>query len=212
MVGYAQNVLREGFVMSAPQFVNIGTGADIPIQSIKAVGEDTSDNVYIQLLDAHGYTTVSYAWNDWASDEPCWVNDDYEPVKDVTFHAGQGLWMQGTSALQGVQSAGKVGSSDVVVTLQEGFVDAGNPFPVAIDLQDIVAEGQDASDNVYIQLLDAHGYTTFSYSWNDWASDEPCWVNDDYEPVVGASFAAGQGLWIQGTTAAQSIRFPAPEL
>lgn len=198
--------------MSAPQFVNIGASADIPIQTIKAVGEDTSDNVYIQLLDAHGYTTVSYAWNDWAADEPCWVNDDYEPVEDVTFPAGQGLWMQGTSSLQGVQSAGKVGSSDVVVTLQEGFVATGNPFPIAINLQDIVAEGEDTSDNVYIQLLDAHGYTTVSYSWNDWAADEPCWVNDDYEPVEGVSFGAGQGLWIQGTTSAQSIRFPAPKL
>ena len=79
-------------------------------------------------------------------------------------------------------------------------------------LQSIIPTGDDTSDNVFIQTLTAGGLTLASYSWNDWACDEPCWVNDDYEKVEGVTFAPGQGLWIQGLSEEQSIRFPAPEL
>ena len=184
----------------------------MPLQSIVPTGDDTSDNVYIQTLDAYGYTLNSYGWNDWAGDTACWVDDDYNPVEGVSFIPGQGLWVQGLSADQGIQTAGSVGKNDVSVTLKSGYTAAGNPFPVAIDLQDIVAEGNDLSDNVYIQTLDAYGYTLTSYAWNDWAAEEPCWVDDDYNPVEGVSIQPGQGLWIQGTSTDQSIVFPAPEL
>ena len=79
-------------------------------------------------------------------------------------------------------------------------------------LQSIIPTGEDLSDNVYIQTLDFGGYTLNAYSWNDWAYDNPCWVNDDYEKAEGVTFAPGEGLWIQGSSENQSIRFPAPEL
>ena len=197
--------------MTAPQFLNIGSD-EMPLQSIIPTGDDTSDNVFIQTLTAGGMTLASYSWNDWACDEPCWVNDDYEKVGGVSFAPGQGLWIQGSSATQGIQSSGQVGTEDVSVTLKYGFTAAGNPFPVAINLQDIIAEGSDTSDNVFIQTLTPGGLTIAAYSWNDWACDEPCWVNDDYEKVEGVIFAPGQGLWIQGLSEEQSVRFPAPEL
>ena len=210
-VGYAQNGLQTGFTMVTPQFVAIGSEA-MPLQSIQPVGDDTSDAVFIQTLDAGGYTVDSYTWNDWATDKPCWVNDDYEPIEGVSFESGAGLWVQGAAASQGVQTAGKVGTSDVVIQLLTGFTAGGNPFPTTIDLQDIVAEGEDTSDSVFIQTLDAGGYTVNAYTWNDWAADKPCWVNDDYEPIEGVSFAPGAGLWVQGASSAQYIRIPAPEL
>ena len=197
--------------MATAQFANIGTEA-MPLQSIVPTGADTSDNVYIQTLTAGGYTLDTYSWNDWAADEPCWVDDNYEKVEGVTFAPGQGLWVQGSSAEQGIQSAGQVGKLDVSVALKSGFTAAGNPFPVAINLQDIVATGEGASDNVYIQTLTAGGYTLDTYSWNDWAADEPCWVDDSYEKVEGVTFAPGQGLWVQGSSTEQAIVFPAPEL
>ena len=211
IVGYAQSGLQTGFTMATPQFLNIGSD-EMPLQSIFPTGEDTSDNVYIQTLTAGGLTLNSYSWNDWAYDEPCWVNDDYEKIEGVTFAAGQGLWVQATSLNQGIQSAGQVGEEDVTVTLKAGFTATGNPFPMPMNLQDIVVEGNDTSDNVYIQTLTAGGLTLNSYSWNDWACDEPCWVNDDYEKVEGVTFAPGAGLWIQGPSGEQYIRFPAPEL
>ena len=197
--------------MVTSQFLGIGSNG-IQLQDIKAYGENTSDNVYIQTLDAYGRTGESYGWNDWATDKACWVNDDYEPVEEVSFEAGQGLWVQGLSKDQSLQTSGSVGTSDVIVILKSGCTAIGNPFPVAINLQDIIASGEGASDNVYIQTLDAYGRTSESYGWNDWATDTACWVNDDYEPVEGVSFAAGQGLWVQGISKVQSIVLPAPEL
>ena len=79
-------------------------------------------------------------------------------------------------------------------------------------LQSIVPTGADTSDNVYIQTLTAGGYTLDTYSWNDWAAAEPCWVDDNYEKVEGVTFAPGQGLWVQGSSSGQAIVFPAPEL
>lgn len=182
------------------------------LQSIAAIGDDTSDNVNIQTLDAAGYTVDSYLWNDWVADTPCWVNDSFEPVEDVTFASGQGLWVGGASAEQGVQTAGKVGKSDIVFNLRSGYAATGNPYPVSIDIQDIVAVGDETSDNVNIQTLNAAGYTVDSYLWNDWIADTPCWVNDSFEPVEGVSILPGQGLWVGGSSTEQAIRFPAPEL
>ena len=204
--------------MIAPQFVNIGTDGAFPLQSIIPTGENLSDNVFLQTLDAYGRTVDSYNWIDWAgpdSDQEAWADDDGNIVEGVSFEPGQGLWIYGVSADQGIQTAGKVGTSDVTVSLLAGAVGAGNPFPVAINLQDILPEGDDLSDNVFIQTLDAYGRTVDSYNWIDWAgpdSDQEAWADDDGNIVEGVSFEPGQGLWIYGTSTSQSIRFPAPEL
>ena len=209
-MGYAQSGLKTGYSLVTPQFLSISTEA-MPLESISATGDEASDNVEIQTLDAFGYTVDSYVWNDWVSETPCWVDGDYNPVEGVTFAAGQGLWVGGTPN-NGLQSAGKVGSEDVTFTLRTGYIAAGNPFPVSVDLQDIVAVGDETSDNVEIQTLDAFGYTVDSYVWNDWVSETPCWVDGDYNPVEGVTFVAGQGLWIGGASTEQAVRFPAPEL
>ena len=101
IVGYAQSELQSGFTMATAQFANIGS-EEMPLQSIIPTGADTSDNVYIQTLTAGGYTLDTYSWNDWAADEPCWVDDNYEKVEGVTFAPGQGLWVQGSSSAQAI--------------------------------------------------------------------------------------------------------------
>ena len=181
----------------------------LDLQSIVATGDDASDNVQIQTLDAYGYTVDTYDWNDWAADKPCWVDGDWNPVEGVSIEAGQGLWVIGSAATQGFQSSGKVGVSDVLERKTGDDIEEVVGAEVAAC---IVAEGDDTSDNVQIQTLDAYGYTVDTYDWNDWAADKPCWVDGDWNPVEGVSIAPGQGLWIIGSSDAQSIRFPAPEL
>ena len=210
-VGYAQSGLQNGATMVAPQFLPVD-GVALSLDSLSPTGEGTSDSVEIQTLDAAGRTVTAYTWNDWASDKACWVNGDFEPVTGVTFAPGQGLWVSGASTAQGLQSVGKVGSADVLVQLRSGATATGNPFPVSVSLNDIVPEGDGLSDAVEIQTLDAAGRTVDAYTWNDWASSEPCWVNGDFEPVTGVTFAAGQGLWVSGSSTSQYLRFPAPTL
>ena len=197
--------------MVTGQFVPVSSES-IELQSIVATGDEASDNVCIETLDAYGRMAESYSWNDWAYESACWVDDGYEKVEGVTFAPGTGLWVQGAGSTQGIQTAGKVGSSDVTIDLRAGFTAVGNPYPVSVNLQDIIALGDETSDNVCIETLDAYGRMVESYSWNDWAAEEPCWVNDSYEKVEGVTFAPGDGLWVQGSSSGQSLRFPAPEL
>ena len=90
------------------------------------------------------------------------------------------------------------------------FVNIGDA--TEMDIQQLAAVGDDAADNVVIQTLDFAGRTVDSYIWNDWVDTTPCWVNDSFEKVEGVTIASGEGLWVQGTTTDQTIRFPAPEL
>ena len=193
------------------QFLPI-TGSEIALSSLTAQGDGTADNVVIQTLDAYGRTVDSYTWNDYMYEYSCWVDDNFEEVTDVSFAPGQGLFVLGSSTSQSVQSAGKVGTSDVRVQLRMNGTLAGNPFPTDVDLQEIVAEGEGIVDNVTIQTLDAYGRTVDSYTWNDYMYENPCWVDDNYEAVEGVTFGAGQGLFVLGSSSNQYIRFPAPEL
>ena len=102
LVGYAQNNLKSGYSLVTPQFLTVGAEA-MPLQSITATGEGTSDNVNIQTLDAAGYTVDSYLWNDWVAEKPCWVNDRFEPVEGVIIQPGQGLWVGGSSTGQSIR-------------------------------------------------------------------------------------------------------------
>jgi len=198
-----------------PQFMPI-SGEEIALESLVATGDGASDNVQIQTLDAYGRTVdgCDYTWVDYVAEYPCWVDGDYTEVEGVSFTAGQGLWIYGSTADQGVQTAGKVGKNDVTVTLRKGAIGTGNPFPTYVALQDILAEGDDVVDNVNIKILDAYGRTVdgCDYTWVDYVADDPCWVDGDYTIVEDVSFAPGQGLWVYGSSTTQTLRFPAPEL
>lgn len=200
--------------------MNIGSDVAIPIQAIKPTGEDLSDNINLQTLDFAGRTVASYLWVNWAGeggDQEAWIDaDTFDIVSDVTFTPGDGLWVTGSSTDQGIQTAGQVGTSDVVVALREGGTVTGNPFPVSLNLQEIVPEGADTSDNVNLQTLDFAGRTVASYLWVNWAGedgDQEAWIDaDTFDIVTDVTFAPGEGLWVTGSSNSQSIRFPAPEL
>ena len=197
--------------MVTPQFQSVGAG-DLSIDSLIPTGDDTSDSVEIQTLDAYGRTVAAYTWNDWMHESACWVDGDFEKIEGVTFTPGQGLWVSGSTSEQGLQGAGKVGTSDVSVQLRFGGTATGNPFPVSVDLNDIVPQGEALSDSVEIQTLDAYGRTVAAYTWHDWMHESACWVDGDFEKIEGVTFTPGQGLWVSGSDTTQYLRFPAPEL
>ena len=211
IVGYGQNGLRFGYSLVTAQFVGVG-GSTLSLESLKALGSEASDNVTLAAVDEYGAAITTYIWNDWAAAEPCWVDESYAPVENVSITSGQAFWTGGSSDAQSVQSVGEVGFQDVVVPLRFGYTLVGNPFPVSVALQDIVAVGEGTSDNVTLATIDEYGAAVDTYIWNDWAAAEPCWVNESYEPVENVSFAPGEGLWTGGSSDAQSIRIPAPEL
>ena len=204
--------------MVTGQFLDVGSNI-ITIDSLVPQGNDTEYNVQIQTLDAYGYTQATYVWvpgEDVGEEKNCWTDEDMESKVLVDFAPGQGLWVFADSTDQTLQSAGKVGTSDVSVQLRRGAIGVGNPFPVAIDLQDIVPVGDDTEYNVQIQTLDAYGYTLETYVWvpgEDVGEEESCWTDEDMEAkVTGITFLPGQGLWVFADNDSQYLRFPAPEL
>lgn len=213
IVGYANGDLREGNTLASAQFVTIG-GAEVDLQTVKPIGDDTSDNVFLSVLDEYGFTSEMYTWVNWAGDtydQEAWIDSSYV-IAEKSFPAGQGFWIQGKSG-QKIQTAGEVGSSDVIVELREGNTAVGNPFPLPVNLQEILPSGDGISDNVFLSILDEYGFTSEMYTWVDWAGDtfdQEAWINSSYE-IADVTFPAGQGFWIQGKTG-QSIRFVAPEL
>ena len=191
--------------MTSAQFAPI-SGTGINIQDIVANGEDLS-YVAIQTLDSAGRPAETFTWNDWMYEEACWVDDDLNQASRV-FSPGAGMWIYGVDGYN-IQTAGKVETSDVVVTLADGFVAVGNPFPVSVSIQDIVATGDDLS-YVAIQTLDSAGRAAETFTWNDWMYESPCWVDDELNQTT-RTFAPGEGVWVYGV-AGYTLRFPAPEL
>jgi len=204
--------------MVTPQFLGIGSNTALDLQSIKPQGDETSDNVSIQTLDAYGRMIDMYIWCDWAGesgDQEAWSDGSGEIIEGVSFAPGTGLWVQGLTDAQAIQTAGVVGKSDVLVALVNGATATGNPFPVSVNLQDIVPQGDNTSDNVSIQTLDAYGRMIDMYIWCDWAGesgDQEAWSDGSGEIIEGVTFPAGQGLWVQGSATGQYLQFPAPEL
>ena len=89
--------------------------------------------------------------------------------------------------------------------LTSQFVTIGS---TGTDIQTIKGDGDDLYD-FSIQLLDAYGRTTKSFSWDDWSYDTAMWVDDD--GATEYSVAPGEGLWVQGK-AGYTLRIPAPEV
>ena len=210
-VGYAQSGLKSGGTLVTPQFAAV-SGGTYSLSDLVATGDDIVDNVEVQTLDAYGRTVNSYIWVDYLSENPCWMDNDTFEEATANISAGQGLWIFGSTAEQAVQSAGKVETSDVAVALINGASAVGNPYPVSVSIQDVIAVGDDIVDNVEIQTLDAYGRTINSYIWVDYLSENPCWMDNDTFEEAEATISGGQALWVFGTSSEQTIRFPAPEL
>ena len=211
-MGYAQSTLDDngGAVMTGAQFLNCGSTEAIALADIKPTAttmsaEDLAGSIEIQTLDNAGLTVDSYVWNGAG-----WEGDD-----ETTFAPGTGLWVfnqVGDADVVSIQTAGKVGTADVVVTLDDngGAVGVANPFPVKVALADLLPEcgtmtAAELAGCVEIQTLDNAGLTVDSYVWNGEG-----WEGDD-----NTEFAAGAGLWVFnqiGDAAEVALRIPAPEL
>ena len=189
--------------MVTSQFIAVG-GAGTDLQSIKGEGDDLYD-FSIQTLDAAGRTAKAFGWNDWDFEDGAWADEDGN--SEFTFAPGQGLWIQAKNGYT-VLTCGEVSMKDVVVNMVDGCVAVGNPFPVAINLQDLVGTGDDLYD-FSIQTLDAAGRTEKAFGWNDWDFEDGAWADEDGNDKF--TIAPGAGLWVQGK-AGYTLRIPAPEV
>lgn len=208
-MGYATTDLVSGNKLVCAQFLPIGSeGYDI--QKIVANGDDVEGTVALQTLTTAGKANETFSWDTWmfVEDEPAWIDD--EGIATRTFSPGEAIWVQGNVGYT-LQTAGEVGTEDVIVNLANGNVAVGNPFPVAVNIQDIVATGDDVEGTVALQTLTAAGKANETFSWDTWmfVEDEPAWIDD--EGIATRDFAPGEGIWVQGKSG-YTLRIPAPTL
>ena len=217
IVGYAESALRSGAMMIAPQFVNIGTSKDIDLQSLTPTGSGVIDQAEIKVLNSYGVGVEDYIWtsgDDVDSVNDCWANEDQDTkINDRTFAPGTGLWVYGKSG-QGLRSVGEVEQvNDIVFPLCSGAIGCGNPFPVALDLQNIIPEGSGIIDQAEIKVLNSYGVGVEDYIWtsgDDVDSVNDCWANEDQDTkITGRMVLPGEGLWVYGKNG-QSLRFCNP--
>lgn len=192
----------------------MGTEGKVDLQTL-VCNDESSDNVALSTLDEIGAKVDTYYWINYGGEsgnQSMWTQD-YETAAIATFQPGEGVWVEGTDSKQTIQSAGQVGTKDVVVQLQYGNTMTGNCTPVSIALQDIICNDE-SSDNVALSTLDEIGAKIDTYYWINYggeSGDKSMWTQD-YETAAEATIAPGQGLWVEATDSTQTITLPGVEL
>ena len=208
IVGYATTDLVDGNKLISAQFLQVASAEGYDIQNIVATGDDVEGSVFLQTLTASGKADESFSWDTWmfVEDKPAWIDSD--GIATRKFAPGEALWVQGKVGYT-LQTSGEVSKEDAIVNLVDGNVAIGNPFPVKVNIQDIVATGADVEGSVFIQTLTSAGKADESFSWDTWmfVEDEPAWIDDD--GIATRDFEPGEGLWVQGKVG-YTFRIPAP--
>ena len=209
-VGYSKTALVDGNKLVAAQFAPVGNAEGYDIQNIVAEGADVESFVALQTLTSSGKANETFSWDTWmyVTDKPAWIDD--AGIATRKFAPGEALWVQGRAGYS-ITTAGQVDLSDLVVELVDGNKAVGNPFPVKVNIQDIVAEGADVESFVALQTLTSSGKANETFSWDTWmyVVDEPAWIDD--VGIATREFEPGEGIWVQGR-AGYTLRIPAPEL
>ena len=221
IVGYTQKTATAGFNWYTPMFTGVGLNT-IDIQDIVLSGDAVGfGGENIQILDEGGATATMYIYLDGEMSglgETCWLDDNMEKAT-ASFASGDGIMIDTGDEGAGISctAAGEVPTADVTFTTIAGFNFTGNPFPAAIDIQDITITddaGAVGWGGENIQILDEGGATATMFIYLDGEMSglgETCWLNDDMEKAT-FSFAPGDGFMIDtgDSGAGYTVKIKAP--
>ena len=209
------------------QFVAVG-GAAMDLTDIIPTGynKDTYEggSIYIQSLDYRGKQVSGsvYFWYD-DEDGTGWFDGSDEPVVkgQVTYAAGEALWIKANSTTEKLQSSGQVANTSIDVYLRSGNKLVCNPTPVAVNWNDDDDNGKFISvsgynkasyegGSIYAQQLDYRGKQVAGsvYFWYD-DEDGTGWFDGNDDFVENDSLPAGAGIWVKANSTSEKINFPA---
>ena len=157
-----------------------------------------------------GKANETFSWDTWLYVDPGdekWIDD--VGIATRKFKPGEALWVSGKTGYT-FQTAGEVSGDDLVVNLVNGNVAIGNPFPVEVFIQDIVATGADVESYVTLQTLKPSGKADETFSWDTWLYVDPGdekWIDD--VGIATRKFQPGEGFWVSGKNG-YTLRIPAP--
>ena len=199
-------------------FISVGANKTYKLTDLKVDtdGEACSGEFVLQTLTNSGRTDKSYYWyydrnHGIRNGVAGWYDGDgevqYVDENDVTFTAGQAFWTLGSGFK--LVSAGEVLTSTVdVPTSAGGKVQIGNPYPVAVKVNDMVVDtdGENCSGDFVMQTLDVYGRTDKSYYWyydrrHGKSSGTAGWYDGDGEVAVTDDVVLnpGEGYWVLGS-------------
>ncbi len=207
-----------------------GISLDDIVPTGASVAENEADSegvISIQVLNKNGVAEATYNYYNFKhasnsnKDKHGWYLGK-NLASDVTFEPGQGLWVQGSENEVALQQSGAIRNEDVAIRIGSGFTAVGNPFPVAVALNDLVLIGDTVAENgadsqgvISIQVLNKNGVAEATYNYYNFKhasnsnKDKHGWYLGK-NLVSDVTFEAGQGLWIQGSDNEVYIQFPNP--
>ena len=202
-VGYENTAMRAGSSLYTPMFAEVGV-AQMNIQDLIPTGDNVPDDgsIVLQTLSASGGQGDVYLawWGDGWYD----TNDD---TPDTYLNTGDAAWIAFPDNTVSLQCSGEVKNQEVLSPLVNGSVAIGNPYPVQIDIQDIVPVASEGdvpeAGEIVIQTLSASGGQGDVYLawWGDGWYD----TNDDTPATL---LDPGEGIWVASPAATLSLKWP----
>jgi len=226
-VGYSQSELKSGNTAAGAQFIAVG-GEAMDLTDIVPTGynKETYEggSIYIQSLDYRGKSVSgsTYYWYD-DEDGTGWFDGSDELVVkgQVTYAAGEAVWIKANSTSEKLQSSGQVADTSIDVYLRSGNKLICNPTPVAVNWNDDDDNGKFISVSGYnkatyeggsinVQQLDYKGKSVAgsSFYWYD-DEDGTGWFDGSDEFVENVTLPAGAGIWVKANSTSEKINFPA---
>ena len=225
-VGYTtQAITADQWYMVGIQFQEVGSATAainindlIQLSGVTACGWSNKDTdaPQIQYFDGEGYVLYYYINNGRNADRTpvghdCWVSGGYIVTDEKPL--GEGFWLKFPAASVGANASftvkGEV-KANVATTVNftaNTWKIISNPFPVAIDLSNVITTGivagpwSDKDNGAQIQYFDGEGYVLYYYINNGRNADRTpvghdCWVQGGYL-ATGENIPAGQAFWLK---------------
>ena len=187
-----------------PSFRNVGGDKNATDIQLLQLGSDISSyEVSFQFLTAKRRNAHTYDWisaedaadyaSDWPTGKGLWIDSETSAFPEETVTVGVGNAVQvdmGDYDEEALTCAGQVSDADLSYTTRAGYNYIGNPYPVAMDIQNIQLSDALSSYEASFQFLTAKRRNAHTY---DWISAEDAKDYDDKWPE-------NLGLWIDGET------------
>ena len=202
-VGYNTETTRAGYNYVIPAFRTVGGDKNATDIQLLQLGDGIgSYEVSFQFLTAKRRNAHTYNWisaedaadyaDDWPKGRGLWIDDETSALPEETVTVGVGNAVQmdmGDYDAEDLTCSGQVSDADLSYTTRSGYNYIGNPYPVALDIQNIQLSDALASYEVSFQFLTAKRRNAHTYDWisaedagdyaDNWEKDLGLWIDDE---------------------------------
>ena len=170
------------------------------------------DSVPAEITDALGYDLSGK-----------WMDGNMEPIAE-TPSLGDGLWIESTAVSAEIVMSGEVNTNSVTKTIVPGLNLVANPYPKALNINDVTYAGLtgydwenfEGGDQLYVWKQDEQYYaTTYTYAGDSVPAEitdalgydlSGKWMDGNMEPV-DVPIPINGAIWIESTALNGTVTF-----